>query len=609
MKRFVLILVSLALLCGCRKTDLVISVGGQPEYNLNASASVLSLRVNTNSNSWDYDLGGADWLSEQKKDGMDLYLTVAANTTESARSTTVTFYVPGVSNAVASASVTVRQQGAVFDPEIIVEQSLEVPSEGGSFTVEVSTNQPSWEAEVLDDAASWLSAVASGASLKIDVAPNNLEDSRKGMVRVYAPGKANALTFKNIAIVQAPLVIEYDPVNLSENGRSNCYIITHKGEYSFDASVRGNGLSSTGLAAPSKLSPAGARLVWQTAKGMIKRLSFADGVISFEAARINGSAVIAATDASGNIIWSWHIWYPSAEVQGLRNQAGDEMMNLNLGALDNEPSSITSHGMLYQWGRKDPFPYSPSPSGGSIVTMPINVYDIDGNPVSIGHTDMYSLADNSLAFSIANPATCISNNHQYSTCRDWLVPAQSNNALWGNPSGDERSDGKYVKTGTKSFYDPCPLGWRVAPVRDYVFMTESGGYTWATGDTEAGLVFSDLGGPAEVALVDLDGDGVYTLKDYPDGWYIYLNKASKAMSYFPAATRYDGQYAMLMGSMVGLWGNYWTNAPNSSDGGSGGLAIALSFGIKDYFQNNSITISPVSNGSRADAYSVRCIKE
>ena len=66
---------------------------------------------------------------------------------------------------------------------------------------------------------------------------------------------------------------------------------------------------------------------------------------------------------------------------------------------------------------------------------------------------------------------------------------------------------------------------------------------------------------------------------------------------------------MLMGSMVGLWANYWTNTATPASDGLNGLAIALSYGIMDYNHKYSITISPVSNGSRADAYSVRCIKE
>lgn len=49
--------------------------------------------------------------------------------------------------------------------------------------------------------------------------------------------------------------------NLSKDGTSNCYLITKKGDYSFDATVRGNGAATEGLDAPEKLSPASAALV------------------------------------------------------------------------------------------------------------------------------------------------------------------------------------------------------------------------------------------------------------------------------------------------------------------------------------------------------------
>ena len=107
--------------------------------------------------------------------------------------------------------------------------------------------------------------------------------------------------------------------------------------------------------------------------------------------------------------------------------------------------------------------------------------------------------------------------------------------------------------------------------------------------------------------VDYNEDGKYTLADYVGGWWMWLDKKSGVKSYFPAATRYDGGYAMLMGSMVGLWGNYWTNA--ASDEALTGGAAAFAFSLKDYNLEYQITVSPVSNGSRADAYSVRCIKE
>ena len=73
----------------------------------------------------------------------------------------------------------------------------------------------------------------------------------------------------------------------------------------------------------------------------------------------NGNAVIAAKDADGNILWSWHIWVckdydPVAKAQTYYNNAG-VMMDRNLGATSATPGNIASVGFLYQWGRKDPF--------------------------------------------------------------------------------------------------------------------------------------------------------------------------------------------------------------------------------------------------------------
>ena len=63
--------------------------------------------------------------------------------------------------------------------------------------------------------------------------------------------------------------------------------------------------------------------------------------------------MIAVKD--GAILWSWHIWYPEAEVAGIASKTGYEVMNMNLGAMRNTAGDVSSYGLLYQWGRKDPF--------------------------------------------------------------------------------------------------------------------------------------------------------------------------------------------------------------------------------------------------------------
>lgn len=97
-----------------------------------------------------------------------------------------------------------------------------------------------------------------------------------------------------------------------------------------------------------------------------------------------GNAVIAGYNASGTIVWSWHIWvnddtpaqlskavtyttYPwdNNQIYGYGNAAGKPrvagfpFMSCNLGAMNNIPgkdAGADACGLFYQWGRKDPFP-------------------------------------------------------------------------------------------------------------------------------------------------------------------------------------------------------------------------------------------------------------
>lgn len=93
-----------------------------------------------------------------------------------------------------------------------------------------------------------------------------------------------------------------------------------------------------------------------------------------------GNALIAAYNSSDKIIWSWHIWVTQNDPGNIGNAVvyttydwnatginSDNrvpryaIMPCNLGALDIDfpatlPTATRCHGLLYQWGRKDPFP-------------------------------------------------------------------------------------------------------------------------------------------------------------------------------------------------------------------------------------------------------------
>lgn len=384
--------------------------------------------------------------------------------------------------------------------------------------------------------------------------------------------------------------------NLSADEMANCYIVQAPGEYGFKADNRFN--LGEGLPVPPELHPHSARMVWQSVQGSISAVSLEDlegkdgskePYIRFTVEKASGNALLALLDKDENIIWSWHIWMPEEEITGVKTATGYEVMNMNLGARTGKAGDPSSYGMLYQWGRKDPFPAAATLTGDT-QTVGAPLYDIDNNPVMISNSSWTSSDCNTLAYSIANPTVCLSNYSYYSSSRDWL--RESDDALWGNPQGDarDRETNTYPNKGRKTCYDPSPAGWRVAPADVFSHFTSSGGYAW------------DI---ADFNVADINGDGITDLEDYNYGWH--FNMDSTTPLYFPAAARYDGSYAMLMGSMSGLWGSYWSNAPYSDI--PGGAFCALSFQVKGMNGEDWVTVSPSGGASRADAFSIRCVRD
>ena len=172
-----------------------------------------------------------------------------------------------------------------------------------------------------------------------------------------------------------------------------------------------------------------------------------------------GNAVIAAKNAGGTILWSWHIWVPNGMFTTNTYGLGEkQMMSRNLGALvdaagDTEANAdILSYGLMYQWGRKDPFPGSGA-NGSTVVakTYPESIISNTGGVAK------------DMEYAIQNPNVFISaTSYKY----DWNTTTDG--TLWG--------DG-----GTKSVNDPCPVGYRV-PKREWasIFTTSGSSITgWA----------------------------------------------------------------------------------------------------------------------------------
>lgn len=302
--------------------------------------------------------------------------------------------------------------------------------------------------------------------------------------------------------------------DLSANGTANCYVVSTPGTYSFDATVMGNG--QEGILTPvattffhtetPTIAPTQASLLWQTTPGLITSVSYADGRITFvKSSEVEyGNALIAAKNASGTILWSWHIW--CTELGALHTYISDygsfETMDRNLGATYASSEMVTDGelllrtvGMYYQWGRKDPYvgPADLSTTTTDGVTARTSnalapMYDIDGNTVSRpSRSGAGGLAGKSIAESIKNPLMMIQTGT--ATNGDWFAVTSSKTgsgpqyrgySLWGNPEGyDYKNTSK--PAAVKTIYDPCPPGYMVPPAEWSLGLRRKSAQKWVGG--------------------------------------------------------------------------------------------------------------------------------
>lgn len=177
---------------------------------------------------------------------------------------------------------------------------------------------------------------------------NSVSVIRSSFSRLYEADKQ--LTFNQMKYI-----------DLSPKETANCYIVSQPGNYMFNASVAGNTTESIG-------APVSAEILWRsfgdnvmpTESDIVRLVGVNGKTVHFSTPEElqNGNAVIAVKDGIGTILWSWHIWVckdfnPIASQQVYNNNAGI-MMDRNLGATSATPGDSHAHGLLYQWGRKDP---------------------------------------------------------------------------------------------------------------------------------------------------------------------------------------------------------------------------------------------------------------
>lgn len=305
--------------------------------------------------------------------------------------------------------------------------------------------------------------------------------------------------------------IEDNSINLADPDAdgvletANCYIAGAAGtQYRFPATVMGNGYttapdqsytvsdgvkgSSPGII-PSALAPMSAKILWQTEPSLLNNVSVKNGYIYFntngeENGTLRcGNALIAAyssEDATGEILWSWHIWITDADLDSKLQTwtihkdfaeydayKDPQLMDRNLGALSERGWEVNEnnldHGLYYQWGRKDPFVGADDSQWGSTTTR--KTYDCNDNEIKIA-------TEPSTAYSSDCKWTYVNKIHlkredlgkypmafYYSgtTKSDQFWMEEICHDLWGCPAYADDSN----KLGHKTIYDPCPPGYRV----------------------------------------------------------------------------------------------------------------------------------------------------
>ena len=369
-----------------------------------------------------------------------------------------------------------------------------------------------------------------------------------------------------------------------QTSNSGPYILQHFKDHA------GQDISSPYINVQNASNPATqASIVWTDQSGIIEASSLGiegSGTNAFVHFRVpqdkikNGNAVIAVKNASGTVMWSWHLWFVHDDAlntvtctnfQGHKYKFTQENLGwkyttlsgstysaprkvrvkveqtvANGGVKQSAYITITQnpgnsarqgYSTLYQFGRKDAFPGTDTTPDGSFTPN-------GGDNMSIQN-------------GIRHPETF------YTYGSTWYSGYNQYN-LW---SMDNTVTGFNDNAVIKTIYDPCPAGFHMPA--SYAF----------TGFTKNG----QNGGTMNVS-------GAW---DW--GWNFNNKIASPdATVYFPASgyrSRNDGSLGF-----VGYGGYYWSAVPNLTF-----------YGCYLYFSSGHV--DPQSYDSRSNGFSVRPVAE
>ena len=306
-----------------------------------------------------------------------------------------------------------------------------------------------------------------------------------GSVPANFEGGFIEISSDNVHVVYIPIGSLDTFIPLDTEGTSNSYIADRgAASYSFTATIMGNGADgiidegkfedASGniltKAGGANIHPLSAKLLWQDTDELVEQVALVNGRVQVKMGRSRGNALIAVYDKANpnaedaKVLWSWHLWCTPVPqiIEYTAPRTGHEytIMDRNVGATTSTLGLVTTQGLQYQFGRKDPF--TTSLDYDEEVAVFLRNVRSDSLPHLFSYEEPLTIAQ-----AIGKPDVFI---HRMNLSGGKWCETSEMKYLWGNPEGQVQ----YLPSLTvNTIYDPCPIGYKVPPVDALILKMKS----------------------------------------------------------------------------------------------------------------------------------------
>jgi len=306
-----------------------------------------------------------------------------------------------------------------------------------------------------------------------------------GSVPANFEGGFIEISSDNVHVVYIPIGSLDTFIPLDTEGTSNSYIADRgAASYSFTATIMGNGADgiidegkfedASGniltKAGGANIHPLSAKLLWQDTDELVEQVALVNGRGQGKMGRSRGNALIAVYDKANpnaedaKVLWSWHLWCTPVPqiIEYTAPRTGHEytIMDRNVGATTSTLGLVTTQGLQYQFGRKDPF--TTSLDYDEEVAVFLRNVRSDSLPHLFSYEEPLTIAQ-----AIGKPDVFI---HRMNLSGGKWCETSEMKYLWGNPEGQVEY---FPSLTVKTIYDPCPIGYKVPPVDALILKMKS----------------------------------------------------------------------------------------------------------------------------------------